>query len=250
MDNNENRRKRPQEGMTPEERARRRAERQSRMKSQDERQSESSNNIIRIAMFVFAILLLFVVIFYAMRLFGGSNDEPNTPEVIDSTDENGQDPTDVLDNTVEETNTESDMESIGDSTDETATESESESETEAETEAETSAETGAETEAETQAETESETEAETEAETQAETEAETTNDSRTNFTPVEVGAYESTARASVADIQSATDAELVEMIIQGELGYGWERVDLLQKAGINPDYMSALVTQRMRELGY
>ena len=55
---------------------------------------------------------------------------------------------------------------------------------------------------------------------------------------------------SIDTIRNASQSELVDMIIRGELGYGAERLDLLQKAGKDYYFYNDLVNKRLKELGF
>ena len=122
-----------------------------------------------------------------------------------------------------------------------------------ETEKETIQETIKETEKETVKETEKETVKETEKESQAEQTQEEQNqpvEEPSEPSQIPVPEYEPTVNISIDTIRNASQSELVDMIIRGELGYGAERLDLLQKAGKDYNFYNNLVDQRLKELGY
>ena len=195
----------------------------------------SDNMAIKISMIILGILLIFVITLYAINIFSGNKAKPSVRE----------------------------------------TEKETIKETINETEKETAKETAKETEKETEKETAKETEKETEKETVKETEDESTGHDEQNKPeqpeqpeqnqpeqpeqPVEepsepsqipVPDYEPTVNISIDTIRNASQSELVDMIIRGELGYGAERLDLLQKAGKDYNFYNNLVDQRLKELGY
>ena len=130
---------------------------------------------------------------------------------------------------------------------------ETEKETIQETIKETEKETAKETEKETAKETEKETVKETEKESQAEQTQEEQNqpvEEPSEPSQIPVPEYEPTVNISIDTIRNASQSELVDMIIRGELGYGAERLDLLQKAGKDYNFYNNLVDQRLKELGY
>ena len=203
-----------------------------------QRREEPDNKLIKIIMLILALLLVGSISVYAIKLL--FTEKPNST-VVDSQQE-----------TRLETKDESSRE----------TQEETRKETERETEKETVKETQEETRKETEKETVKETERETKKETEREVErpgdsgnqnnqsSQVDQNKLKNFTPVKVGSYKSTATVTVSQIQNANIDQLTDMIIQGKLGYGWERVDLLQKAGLNPEYVSSLVNNKLKQLGY
>lgn len=182
------------------------------------RNDESDNKLIKIIMIVLALLLVGTISVYAIKLL--FTEKPNST-VVDSQKET----------TLE-------------------TKDESSKETKEETRKETEKETVKETEKETVKETEKETERPSDSGNQNNQSSQVDQNKLKNFTPVKVGSYKSTAKVTVSQIQNANIDQVIDMIIQGKLGYGWERVDLLQKAGLNPEYVSSLVNNKLKQLGY
>lgn len=196
--------------------------------SREER--NKGNNSVKIAMVILSVLLAGLILVYAYNIFWGSK-KKSTESVKESVNENR--PTDVLNNTIKET----EKESIKETMDETVKES--------------NKETIKESVKETLKESTNETQKETQRESQKE-EVKETNQEADNgdYTKQEIPAYDKTVNISIDKIKSASEKELVDMIIRGELGYGWERLDLLQKAGLNPNHIGDLVNKRLKELGY
>src|SRR5574344_963510 len=166
------------------------------------RNDESDNKLIKIVMIVLALLLVGTISVYAIKLL--FTEKPNST-VVDS-------------------------------------QQETKLETKDESRLETQEETRKETEKETVKETEKETERPSDSGNQNNESSQVDQSKLKNFTPVKVGSYKSTATVTVSQIQNANIDQLTDMIIQGKLGYGWERVDLLQKAGLNPEYVSATLS--------
>ena len=198
------------------------------------RNDESDNKLIKIIMIVLALLLVGTISVYAIKLL--FTEKPNST-VVDSQ---------------KETTLETKDESSKETKEETRKETEKETvkETEKETVKETEKETVKETEKETVKETEKETERPSDSGNQNNQSSQVDQNKLKNFTPVKVGSYKSTAKVTVSQIQNANIDQVIDMIIQGKLGYGWERVDLLQKAGLNPEYVSSLVNNKLKQLGY
>ncbi len=181
----------------------------------------SDNMAIKISMIILGILLIFVITLYAINIFSGNKEKPSVKETEKET----------IQETIKET----------------------EKETAKETEKETAKETEKETVKETVKETEKETVKETEKESQAEQTQEEQNqpvEEPSEPSQIPVPEYEPTVNISIDTIRNASQSELVDMIIRGELGYGAERLDLLQKAGKDYNFYNNLVDQRLKELGY
>lgn len=179
----------------------------------------SDNMVIKIAMIILGLLLVFVLTLYAVNIF--------TQGKTIETDK------------------------------ETQNEIMIESESENETQRETVNETVNERETETEKETVKETETERETESERETQEEQTQDEQTQAeveptepSQIPVPEYTPTVNISIDTIRNASQSDLVDMIIRGELGYGAERLDLLQKAGKDYYYYNNLVNERLKELGY
>lgn len=183
----------------------------------------SDNMVIKIAMIILGLLLVFVLTLYAVNIF--------TQGKTIETDKETQN--------------------------EIMIESESENETQRETVNETVNERETETEKETVKETETERETQRETESERETQEEQTQDEQTQAeveptepSQIPVPEYTPTVNISIDTIRNASQSDLVDMIIRGELGYGAERLDLLQKAGKDYYYYNNLVNERLKELGY
>lgn len=183
----------------------------------------SDNMVIKIAMIILGLLLVFVLTLYAVNIF--------TQGKTIETDKETQN--------------------------EIMIESESENETQRETVNETETERETETEKETVKETETERETQRETESERETQEEQTQDEQTQAeveptepSQIPVPEYTPTVNISIDTIRNASQSDLVDMIIRGELGYGAERLDLLQKAGKDYYYYNNLVNERLKELGY
>ena len=208
------------------------------------RKNDSLINYIMIALI--CLLILALIGFIISSLFAGGGDKnKNNETTMETTAEEAPAINTIGETSAEETQAETSQEVK-------ETEKETQSETtkeEVQTEAETAVEV--ETKKETQAEVRVETEAETKKETQAETQTQTTerkpvntaNNVQRKNNRTQANPY--AAIASDAQIQKASDAELVDMIIRGDLGYGAERRDILLKNGIDPDYMSNLVSKKL-----
>ena len=179
----------------------------------------SDNMAIKISMIILGILLIFVITLYAINIFSGNKAKPSVRE----------------------------------------TEKETIKETINETEKETAKETEKETEKETVKETEDESTGQDEQNKPEQADQPEQNQPEQPEQPVEepsepsqipVPDYEPTVNISIDTIRNASQSELVDMIIRGELGYGAERLDLLQKAGKDYNFYNNLVDQRLKELGY
>ena len=206
------------------------------------RREEPDNKLIKIIMLVLALLLVGTISVYAIKLL--FSEKPNST-VVDSQHETRLETKDESKReTQEETRKETEKETVKE------TEKETVKETQEETRKETEKETIKETEKETKKETEREVERPIDSGNQNNQSSQVDQNKLKNFTPVKVGSYKSTATVTVSQIQNASVDQLVDMIIQGKLGYGWERVDLLQKAGLNPEYVSSLVNAKLKKLGY
>lgn len=187
----------------------------------------SDNMVIKIAMIILGLLLVFVLTLYAVNIFTQgktieTDKETQNEIMIESESEN-----------------ETQRETVNETVNETETERETE------TEKETVKET--ETERETQRETESERETQEEQTQDEQTQAEV---EPTEPSQIPVPEYTPTVNISIDTIRNASQSDLVDMIIRGELGYGAERLDLLQKAGKDYYYYNNLVNERLKELGY
>ncbi|WP_311488130.1 hypothetical protein [uncultured Helcococcus sp.] len=198
------------------------------------RREEPDNKLIKIIMLILALLLVGAISVYAIKLL--FTEKPNST-VVDSQQETRLE-------TKDESKRETQKETVKE------TEKETVKETQEETRKETEKETIKETEKETKKETEREVERPSDSGNQNNQSSQVDQNKLKNFTPVKVGSYKSTATVTVSQIQNANIDQLVDMIIQGKLGYGWERVDLLQKAGLNPEYVSSLVNAKLKKLGY
>lgn len=182
----------------------------------------SDNMVIKIAMIILGLLLVFVLTLYAVDIF-------TQGKTIETNKE-----------TQNETMIESKKETQKETVNETEKETEKEKETESEKEKETEKET--ESERETQAE---QTQAEQTQDQQIQSEVEPEQPSQ-----IPVPEYTPTVNISIDTIRNASQSDLVDMIIRGELGYGAERLDLLQKAGKDYYYYTNLVDEKLKELGY
>ena len=180
----------------------------------------SDNMVIKIAMIILGLLLVFVLTLYAVDIF-------TQGKKIDTNKETQKE-------TISETSSEKETQK------ETLKETESEKETQRETVKETKDEK--ETLKETQAE---QTKDEQTKDEQAQAEEEPTVPSQ-----IPVPEYTPTVNISIDTIRNASQSELVDMIIRGELGYGAERLDLLQKAGKDYNFYIDLVNKRLKELGF
>lgn len=212
-------------------------------KRPNRRRNDSIINYVMIALIVLLVIALIGYILASIFMKGDKNKvtESKKESVSESIDENKKP-----------------LNTISESEKETETESENETETETETERETETETEVETETETEVETETETETEAEPEPapETETEPEPTPDAeidRGNYSGNVVRQGNRTqdnpyaAIASDEEIRNASDAELVDMIIRGDLGYGKERVDILNLHGIDVNHISNLVNQKLAQ---
>lgn len=185
----------------------------------------SDNMVIKIAMIILGLLLVFVLTLYAVDIF-------TQGKKIDTNKETQKE-------TISETSSEKETQK------ETVKETESEKETQRETVKETKDEK--ETLKETQAEQtkDEQTKDEQTKDEQAQAEEEPTEPSQ-----IPVPEYTPTVNISIDTIRNASQSELVDMIIRGELGYGAERLDLLQKAGKDYYFYNDLVNKRLKELGF
>lgn len=186
----------------------------------------SDNMAIKISMIILGILLIFVITLYAINIFSGNKSKPS----------------------VRETEKETVKETIKETEKETA--KETEKETVEETEKETEKETVKETEAESEASGQEEQNKPEQPEQPEQNQPEQPVEEPSEPSQIPVPDYEPTVNISIDTIRNASQSEIVDMIIRGELGYGAERLDLLQKAGKDYNFYNNLVDQRLKELGY
>ena len=186
----------------------------------------SDNMAIKISMIILGILLIFVITLYAINIFSGNKSKQS----------------------VRETEKETVKETIKETEKETA--KETEKETVEETEKETEKETVKETEAESEASGQEEQNKPEQPEQPEQNQPEQPVEEPSEPSQIPVPDYEPTVNISIDTIRNASQSEIVDMIIRGELGYGAERLDLLQKAGKDYNFYNNLVDQRLKELGY
>nr|WP_276940116.1 hypothetical protein [Helcococcus sueciensis] len=194
----------------------------------------SDNMAIKISMIILGILLIFVITLYAINIFSGNKSKPSVRETEKET--------------VKETIKETEKETAKETEKETA--KETEKETVEETEKETEKETVKETEAESEASGQEEQNKPEQPEQPEQNQPEQPVEEPSEPSQIPVPDYEPTVNISIDTIRNASQSEIVDMIIRGELGYGAERLDLLQKAGKDYNFYNNLVDQRLKELGY
>ena len=190
----------------------------------------SDNMAIKISMIILGILLIFVITLYAINIFSGNKSKPSVRETEKET----------VKETIKETEKETEKE----------TAKETEKETVEETEKETEKETVKETEAESEASGQEEQNKPEQPEQPEQNQPEQPVEEPSEPSQIPVPDYEPTVNISIDTIRNASQSEIVDMIIRGELGYGAERLDLLQKAGKDYNFYNNLVDQRLKELGY
>ena len=131
---------------------------------------------------------------------------------------------------------------------------ETQQETQKETQKETRKETQREKDKETKKETEKETQKETEKETQKETQKETEKETETESNNVELPTPDKSRRQNdpnaavytAAQIKNLPESVLVDMIIAGDLGYGKERLDIINEAGLDYDELHRAVNRKLQ----
>ncbi|MFL8951309.1 hypothetical protein [Helcococcus kunzii] len=205
------------------------------------RKNDSLINYIMIALIILLVFTLIVYVAATVLNIGKNNKtDANKKAVIESSDEDKREL-----NTIAESESEKETEGEKETLKETETKKETESEKE--------------TVLETESEKETQPEPDTQEEVAPDTQEETTNtntgdkvkrgnysgnvDRRGNRTKQNPYA----AIATDEQIRNASDSELVDMIIKGDLGYGQERLDILNLHGIDVEHISRLVNQKLAQ---